>query len=250
VTAGYAVDLKRDAAAQVTQVPLLIDRFDVRDGALPNEDLDRRQSWGRTHVGYRDMDPDAPARIERGMLGLQIAGRPGEAKSACRVVLDRDFQELEGRRYSIAFRVRLPEQGTVKEDHWVAMVLWDDPGADVFPLAFEGGTRLAVLFNLEWQVGVRCDGQIPARAVPSTRVFARSDAVGPYQVLLRVDETGNVPSADLIVNGVTVAERLSVNLGRARRLGFHSWTEPAGGPAARGCVGDLRISVEPASSGK
>jgi len=245
LTAGYAVSLKQNSAARLTQVPLVVDRFDVPDGSTLNESLDRRQSWGRVRVGYVDLDPDAPSRIGQGMLGLQIAGRPGQVKSACRVALDRDFQELVGRRYSIAFKVRLPDRGTVKEDHWVALVLWDDPATGVFPLAFEAGARLAVLLNLDWQVGVRSGGEVPAGALCNTRVFARSDAAGPYQVLLRVDETGAVPSMDLIVNGASVAERLPVKLGRARRLGFHSWTEPASGPATRGSIGDLRISIEP-----
>jgi hypothetical protein len=244
--AGYSARLETNALAYITQTPLLIDRFGMPDGAAVNTDLPRRQAGGRIVAEYRDLTPAPATKILNGMLALAVRGQLADRDVLPRVVLARDFRELIGRRYTIAFRALLPHMGSGYKDCWAACVLWDGAGADSLPLAFETATPLAVLLSPQWQVAVRLRGHGWPRNESNLHVFQREQAAGPYQVVLNMDETGaGGPQADLTVNGVKILSGRPLRLADHRYLGFHTYAQRIAGAEGWAGISDLRISLAP-----
>lgn len=253
LTAGYGARLETTNGAvlsRITQQPLLLDDFEVPDTADLNSNLSARQQGRLAPLGYTSLDADAAAEIRQGRLVIPFAGQTRRNDPVSRVLLDHDFTELVGHHYTISFKVRLPETVSVPAEIWLAFVLQDegrrpsdpsDSSQPSVPLAYEATSTFGVMFALtHWQVGVRSLG----RTVQSKRVFAPSEAAGPYQVLLSVDETApDGPRFDLKVNGVPVVVDFRLPLRSGRRLAFHSWCDRANNPVGAS-IDDLCVSVE------
>ena len=161
-----------------------------------------------------------------------------------RVVLNHDFSELIGHHYTISYKVKLPELGSLDVDHWVGFVLEDRKDGRTspwIPPAYESKTNFCVLIHPQWQVGEQVLG---ARSASHSAVFAQSDAAGPYQVVVRVDETvPGSPRVDLDVNGMPILTQLPLRLGVGRFLGFQTFVLRSG-LHGWGYVYDLCLSVD------
>jgi hypothetical protein len=250
LTAGYSAQLNSSAPPLITQMPLLIDRFEGPDGAALNADLPRRQKGGRLVAEYRDMGPLTPARIQDGMLGLPVEGHPQHDLGIGRVMLARDFRELIGRRYTIAFKARLPEMGVGKNDTWVAFLLWDGEGGETLPLAFNPSASLALMFSTRWQAACNVGGVTYPREGMSYRVFERDESAGgPYQVVLAVDETRQGGAvADVTVNGLRIVTDMPVRFGKSRHVGFHTYMYLSDRSRGIAQIDDLTVSLESAGT--
>jgi hypothetical protein len=247
LTTGYAARLEATAGtvqSRITQQPLLLDHFETPDTPDLNGNLSQRQQGSLAPVHLAGLDADAAAVIRQGRLVIPFEGRKGRKDPVSRVVLDNDFTELVGRRYTIAFKARLPEMGSIRPNHWLAFVLEDGPRGQTGPsmsLAYGSKVNFGILLSTDWQVGVRG----PHGVLPSTRVFARSEAAGPYQVMLRVDETvADGPRLDLEVNGIPVITGLQVPFAAGRHLGFHTWVKEHSDGRGWASIDDLCVSAE------
>ena len=246
LTTGYAARMESSADAKITQVPLLIDTFAVPDGTPLNADLSRRQCGFGAPIGYVDLDREAPSAIRGGRLAIPMEGRLGRSEALSRVVLDRDFRELVGRRYTISFKVKLPEIGTLSTEHWVGFLLVDRkrerPERWLPPGYKKSETNLCVFVHPNWQVGAQVHGQ---PLLSPQRVFARSEAAGPYQIIIRVDETtADTPLVDVDANGIPIVAGVPLSLGAGRFLGFETFLTPHSGVHGWGYVYDLCLSID------
>ena len=207
LTAGYTARLEasvQGTRSRITQQPLVLDRFDVADTGDLNSRLPERQQGRLAPIRYAALDADAMPAIRQGRLAIPFEGRKGRSDPVARVAVDRDFMELVGRRYTIAFKASLPQVGSVGAGHWLAFVLEDGQDSNPEPsmsLAYEPKTNFSLMLSPDWLVGLR----VAAKAIAPKRVFPRSELGGPYQVMIRVDETqADGPRLDAEVNGIPV----------------------------------------------
>ncbi len=245
LTTGYSARMASATGARITQVPLLIDTFAVADGSELNAGLRQRQTGSGAPLGYLDLDADAPSEIRGGKLAMPFDSRKSRECAVSRVMLNRDFSDLIGHRYTISFKVKLPALGSLRAEHWVGFVLGDRKDGRTspwMPPAYKPEINFCVLIHPQWQAGAMVGGTLPRGP---KRVFARSDAAGPYQVVVRVDETipGN-PQIDLDVNGIPILAHTPLSLGVGRFLGFQTFISPHSGAHGWGYVYDLCLSID------
>lgn len=244
MTQGYGARLVSPAAAapDVTQRPLVIDHFDEP---------------GTAALRWINLTPALPAVVREGSLVIPIQEHGDGVDPAVRILLDHDFAPLVGTQSVISFKATLPNIGTAGVGRWVALVVdgLAEPGdPPEVPLASRSEAAAAVMVSPRWHSNVRIKG----RPLPKGRIFARTeDAVGPYQVVVRIDDTPeNRRSAggatlDVMVNGVEIATAEPIDLGSSPRLGFQTFFrggEGQGGPRNAGSglalIDDFSVSVE------
>jgi hypothetical protein len=151
----------------------------------------------------------------------------------------------------------LPNVGTAGVGRWVALVVDGNAspsGPPALPLASRQEAAAAVMVSPRWHSNVRILGQ----PLPKGRIFARTeDAVGPYQVVIRIDDTpenrrvAGGTTLDVMVNGVEIATAERIDLGSSPRLGFQTFYKAGEGLRSRGgggvglaLIDDFSVSVE------
>lgn len=228
---GFGSRLANDAHVEVTDTPLIIDHFEDASGPLR----------------WRDVDPTKPSSVLDAALHMPVAFQDdprGDHRGNTRLVIDHDFARLRHRRSSISYKVVLPNKGLANEHRWMACVV--DQGEGPPPMAYEKAAAISVLISPEWQAGVRIAGE----AVHQSRVFTRSDeAVGPYQVLLKIDDTAAAHDEhgsavlSVTVNGRELLGNQPVSFGDQPRIGLQtlcSNTNPGRGVAV---IDDFSVSI-------
>lgn len=228
---GFGSRLAVDADLKVTDTPLIVDHFDDASGPLR----------------WRDVDPAKPATVMAGTLRMPIAfqqGETGDHRGNARLVVDHDFSRMRHRRSAISFKVTLPNDGLANEHRWMGCVI--DSGVGAPPMAYEAAAAASVLVSPEWQAGVRVAGE----PVHQCRVFTRSDeAVGPYQVLLAIDDTaaaherhgGAVMS--VTINGQELVRSQPVSLGDKPRIGLQTFCSSENGGHGAAIIDDFSVSI-------
>lgn len=228
---GFGSRLSVDSTPAFTDIPLIIDHFDDAEGPL------------RRH----DVDPAKPSSVTAGSLHLPIEFRQAEGgkhRGHARMIVDHDFSGMRNRRSAISYKVSLPNDGLGNEHRWMACVI--DSGAGSPPMAFESTAAMSVLISPEWQAGVRIDGE-PVR---QSRVFTRSDeAVGPYQVLLEVDDREEAHRRhgsavlSVTVNGRELLRNQRVVLGDKPRIGLQTHCGDTNSGRGMAVVDDFSVSL-------
>ena len=228
---GFGSRLAADAHVEVTDTPLIIDHFEDASGPLR----------------WRDVDPKKPAAVVAGGLQMPTTfhdDSSGDHQGSTRLVVEHDFARLGARRSTISYKVVLPNEGLTNEHRWMACVV--DQGVGPPPMAYEKAAAIGVLISPDWQAGVRIAGE----PVHQSRVFTRSDeAVGPYQILLAIDDTAAAHEQhgsavlSVTVNGRELVRNQPVSFGDRPRIGlqtFCSNTNPGRGVAV---IDDFSVSI-------
>lgn len=207
MTQGFGTRL--DSTEEITAFtdrPLLIDHFDTAGGPLR----------------LREFDAHEHAVVAGGELRIPMR-RTATGDGRLRVALDHDLTQIVGRRSTISYKVMLPNAGMTSPNRWLACSL---DGGDAAPaMAYEAEAALAVLTSPHWHAAVRLAGE-PTK---ETRVFARSeDAVGPYQVMISIDDTPEARArhgstvVDVFVNGLCLASEQPFSLPARPRLSLQT----------------------------
>ena len=225
--------------------PLIVDHFDGRPPAVEGCSL---LKWS-TCI----WDQDCPAEVRDGSLQIPIDGGAGRRYPIVRVAVDHELPFL-GNRLVIAAKVTLPDGGTAARDERWAGVLIDDASLQEAPSAAYGPyATLGVLVSPDWQVGLWGGGHQIGR---HRRVFARdADAVGPYQVVVVVDdsppshERHGSATASVTVNGLEVMRDHPISLGHRPRLQFQSHTKVHSGGRGVALIDDVSVSLDAVSAG-
>jgi hypothetical protein len=228
---GFGSRLAVDAALEVTDTPLVVDHFDEASGPLR----------------WRDVDPTKPATVMAGALRMPIAfqqQQTGDHRGNARLVVDHDFSRMRHRRSAISFKVTLPNEGLANEHRWMGCVI--DSGVGAPPMAYEVAAAVSVLISPDWQAGVRVDGE----PVHQSRVFTRSDeAVGPYQVLLAIDDTAaaherhGAAVLSVTINGQELVRNQRVSLGDQPRIGLQTFCSSENRGRGAAVIDDFSVSV-------
>jgi hypothetical protein len=228
---GFGSRLAVDAALEVTDTPLVVDHFDDASGPLR----------------WRDVDPTKPATVLAGALRIPIAyqqEQTGDHRGNARLVVDHDFSRMRHRRSAISFKVMLPNEGLANEHRWMGCVI--DSGVGAPPMAYEVAAAVSVLISPEWQAGVRVAGE----PVHQSRVFTRSDeAVGPYQVLLAIDDTAAAHERNggamvsVTINGQELVRNQLVSFGDQPRIGFQTFCSPENRGRGAAIIDDFSVSI-------
>jgi hypothetical protein len=231
MTQGFGSRLTTaQSGPEMTERPLVIDAFDGPTWALR----------------WRDLDPSRATIVADGELRIPVEFRPDAVndRTSTRLALDHDFSSLRGRRGVISFKVTLPHGGITDPNRWLACVV--DGGAGRLPMAFDADATLGVLVSPLFEAGVRIEGE----AVKQTRVFARSeDAVGPYQVLITIDDTPAARErhgsavAGVAVNGQELLREQRIELADRPRIGFQTHASPESSGVGVALVDDFSVSV-------
>ncbi len=225
--------------------PLIVDHFDGRSPAVAGCSL---LNWS-TCVE----DRDCPAEVRDGSLQIPIDGGADRRYPIVRVSADHELPFL-GNRVVIAAKVTLPDGGTAaRDDRWAGIVI-DDASLQKTPSAAYGPhATLGVLVSPNWQVALCECGQQVGRP---HRVFARdADAVGPYQLVIVVDDSPSShrrygsASASVTVNGLEVMRDSPISLGDRPRLQFQSHTEHRAGGRGLALIDDLSVSLDETAAG-
>lgn len=231
LTAGFSANLPAGDVEQsfrVEGVPLLMDHFGGPDSNDLCQDLLGRQSGLLAIVPWLSIERDAPARIWRQGLEIPFEAPPDRRRTMTRVALNRVFEELVGRRWSVSFKAWLPPKKTTPANHFVALIVacGDDPKD--LPFAWEERSAIAIMLSNKWQAGIDLNGGADPPPAPALAVFPRSESgTGPYQVMLAVDERGPGDARiSVLVNGCELLREvpLSIDRHRGRIIGFHTWT--------------------------
>jgi hypothetical protein len=216
----------------VTLRPLVIDHFDSAAGPLVRQDC----------------DTDRPSVVRDGRLLLPIDGRPGRESSMVHTVLGNDFSLLAGRSSVISYKATLPDTGAVHVGRWVALVI-DDGAEPLPPAAPSPRARFGIMVSPLWQVGVRIAGQQPLRRA-SVKVFSRAkDRVGPYQVVVTIDDSPAARAAHgravvtAMVNGLEILRDEPFDLPPSPRLSLHTWVRPEEGGLGQALIDDFSVSI-------
>lgn len=225
--------------------PLIVDHFDGRPPAVEGCSL---LQWS-TYI----VDQDCPAEVRDGSLQIPIDGGAGRRHPIVRVAVDHELPFL-GNRLVIAAKVTLPDGGTAARDERWAGVLIDDASLQEAPsAAYHPHATLGVLVSPDWQVGLWGGGHQLGR---HHRVFARdADAVGPYQVVVVVDdsppshERHGSATASVTVNGLEVMRDHPISLGHRPRLQFQSHTKAHSGGRSVALIDDVSVSLDAGSAG-
>jgi len=231
----------------VTAVPLLLDGFDGVDGSDLSREIEQRQSGLFAPLGYQCLEPESPARIRGGRLQIPFDAPVGRQKAKSRVVIDREFSELQGRRWSIAFKAWLPSRKDVPQSHHLDCVIGAARDPNSMPFVWDDNARIGVLV-MDDRVGIDFNGSLDPPPQPALHVFPRSaDGTGPYQVLIQVDETGPGDArVDVLVNGRDLLRNFRVAMPRdtGRVIGFHTWTKRDSGAHGYGEIDDVCITID------
>lgn len=228
---GFGSRLAADAHVEVTDTPLIIDHFEDASGPLR----------------WRDVDPTKPAAVVEGGLRMPIMfqdDQTGDHRGNARIVVDHHFARLRTRRSTISYKVVLPHEGLTNEHRWMACVV--DQGVGPPPMAYETAAAISVLISPDWQAGVRIAGE----PVHQSRVFTRSDeAVGPYQVLLEIDDTAVVHEQhgsavlSVTVNGRELVRNQPVSLGDQPRIGLQTFCASTNAGRGAAVIDDFSVSI-------
>jgi hypothetical protein len=228
---GFGSRLAVNAALEVTDTPLIVDHFDNAGGPL---------HWS-------DVDAAKPATVLAGTLRIPIffqREQTGDHRGHARLVVDYDFSQIRQRRSAISFKVTLPDEGLANEHRWMGCVI--DSGTGPPPMAYEAAAAVSVLVSPCWQAAVRVAGE----PFHQSRVFNRSDeAVGPYQVLLAIDDTafaherhgGAVVS--VTINGQELVRNQRVTLADQPRIGLQTFCLPETGGRGAAVIDDFSVSI-------
>lgn len=226
MTQGYGSRLFGGVAKPETlQRPMIVDHF---DGA-------------GTPLRRVEADADFPSVVRDGLLRLPIAAPQGRKDAWTRVILAHDFSWMAGRQSTISFKVTLPDDHTALSNRCLALVI--DDGSGEPPMAWMPVAAAAVLVSPRWHVGLRIDGE----PINQSYVFSRGeDAVGPYQVVMSIDDTlGERGTAtwSVMVNGNELVRDWPMRLPARPRLQLQTFTEAHSGSDAVALVDDLSVSV-------
>lgn len=138
----------------------------------------------------------------------------------------------------------LPNEGLSNEHRWMGCVI--DSGLGAPPMAYEATAAVSVLISPDWQAGVRVVGE----PVHQSRVFTRSDeAVGPYQVLLAIDDTAagherhGSAVASVTINGQELVRNQRVSLGDHPRIGLQTFCSPENAGRGLAIIDDFSVSI-------
>jgi ferric-dicitrate binding protein FerR (iron transport regulator) len=236
LTQGFATSVSaNDPRPQFTQKPIVIDHFGDADGPLM----------------WQDIHPEYPTAVTNGGLRIPIEGEQGRQDPTVQIMLNHDFSVLVGRRSTISYKAMLPAKPGVSRDRWVALAI--DSGQGPLPWAHRPGTAAAVLVSPEWQVGTIVQGnQIRQREVwPRQTIFPRgSEAVGPYQVVITIDDTPAGRDATghaaltVMINGVEFVKRFPIELGDHPRLAFQTFMSRHEPGVSHAVIDDFSVSVD------
>ena len=236
LTQGFATSVSAtEPRPQFTQKPVLVDHFSDEHGPLL----------------WRDIHPEYPTAVTNGGLRIPIEGEQGRRDPTVQIALDHDFSMLVGRRSTISYKATLPAKPGVSHNRWVAFAI--DLGDGPLPWAHRPGTSAAVLVSPEWQVGAIVQGnQIRQREVwPRQSIFPRgSEAVGPYQVVITIDDTPAGRDADghaaftVMINGVEFVKRFPIELGEHPRLAFQTFMSRQQPGVSHAVIDDFSVSVD------
>ncbi len=236
LTQGFATSVSAtDPRPQFTQKPILVDHFGNADGPLM----------------WQDIHPEYPTAVTGGGLRIPIEGEQGRQDPTVQIVLDHDFSALVGRRSTISYKAMFPAKPGVSRDRWVALAI--DSGKGPLAWAHHPGTAAAVLVSPEWQVGAIVQGkEIRQREVwPRQSIFPPgSEAVGPYQVVITVDDTPAGRDANghaaftVMINGVEFVKRFPIKLGEHPRLAFQTFMSRRQPGVSHAVIDDFSVSVD------
>lgn len=215
--------------------PVLVDHF---EGAA--------QGLARLDIGAASKDLQSVVRD--GSLWVPFATSDRLTRSTLSVVLQHDFSKLRGRRSTIAFKATTSPFSNEQAASWVALVLDDcrDRSAMV-PAAWEASASAAILVSSKWQAGVRVAGE----PVAQSRVFARNeDAVGPYQVVVSIDDSPVAhdrrggTTLDVAINGLEIVRDRRISLSDSPRLSLQTFQANAASDCGYARIDDLSVSME------
>jgi hypothetical protein len=233
ITQGFGSRLSAlEGSPQLTDRPVVIDAFDGPSRALR----------------WRDLYAERPATVVRDELHIPVEFRPqaSDQRTDTQLVLEHDFSVLRGRRAAISFKVTLPNDGILGADRWFACVL--DAGTGRAPMAYARDAVLGVLVSPHFEAGVRIAGEsVPAR---QCRVFGRSeDAVGPYQVLVTLDDSPagweryGATTAGVTINGQSLLRHHPVEFPGRPRIGLQTFAGETSTGRGVAVVDDFSVSV-------
>lgn len=236
LTQGFATSVSAaDPRPQFTQKPIVVDHFGNADGPLM----------------WQDIHPEYPTAVTSGGLRIPIEGAQGRRDPTVQIVLDHDFSALVGRRSTISYKAMFPAKPGMSRDRWVALGI--DSGKGPLPWAHHPGTAAAVLVSPEWQVGAIVNGnRIHQREVwPRRSIFPLgSEAVGPYQVVIMIDDTpagrdaGGHAAFTVMINGVEFVKRFPIELGDHPRLAFQTFMSRRQPGVSHAVIDDFSVSVD------
>jgi hypothetical protein len=233
---GFASTVAAGAAAPaMTQRPIFVERFDT-----PTPLFRRVGSEG-----------NGEPLIGGGQLRIPIDGRSGIKDPTVQVLVDFDFSALVGRRSTIAYKVSLPSGVGLTPNRWAGLGI--DAGEGPLPWAHKPGAAAGVLVSPKWQVGFYADGvAAEQRSIwPRQPIFPNgSEAVGPYQVVITIDDTPNVrehlggASFGFMVNGVEFTREYPIQLGSRPRLFFQTWLHRWFTGFGYAVIDDFSVSID------
>lgn len=231
LTQGFASQFaSTERRPEVTLRPLVIDHFDGAHGPLLR----------------RDFEASHPSFIRGGKLWLPIDGRPNRHMPTVHTVLDHDFSSMAGRRSVISFKATLPNVGTAHYGRWVALVIDDQDGDP--PHAAESDANLGVMLSPFWKVGMRVGGNAVV-GLPSSAFRRSEEAVGPFQVVMTIDDTPAAHAAHgtavvtTMVNGLEFIRNYPFQLPAQPRLSLHTHVRPREGGSGFAVIDDFSVSV-------
>lgn len=242
---GFGVQLSAPSATipDLTFKPFLIDHFD-RD-RLGNDAV----TIGPEAVRWIDLDAPHAARVEAGSLLVPFVTESGPDEPTVRLLLDHDFTRLVGHKTVISYKVTLPPSDGPALRRWLAFVIddgWKPGESPRLPLAHTSAAAAAVMVSPVWQAGVRIRGA----KVPCHSIFPRGgDAVGPYQVLVSIDDSPDGrrrhggTTLDVMVNGVAMSTARRIELGQHPRLGFQTYVPRGLSGGGHAYIDDLSCST-------
>jgi len=124
----------------------------------------------------------------------------------------------------------------------------DDGSREELSPPYKPQAALGVLVSPSWQVGLWGQGQAIGG---HHRVFARdTDAIGPYQVVMVLDDTPTSydrhgsATASVTVNGLEVMRNHPIALAAQPRLQFQSHTKHRAGGRGVALIDDLSVSLD------
>jgi anti-sigma factor RsiW len=240
MTQGYGTLLSATpfSGPSFTQRPIIVDHFDAEPSAASQE----------SRLVWSNFDRDYSAEVKDGSLRIPIDGGVDRRYPIVRAVLEHDLTALVGSRSTIAFKAALPDMGTAPRQHrWAGIVLDDAAQPNQPEAAYKPTAALGVLVSPSWQVQVLEQGTTLVKA----RVFARdADAVGPYQVVVTLDDSPashgrhGSATASVTVNGLEVLHDHPIDIGRRPRLQFQTHTKANSGGRGMAIIDDVCVSVE------
>lgn len=238
LTQGFATALIASGAKPVlTQRPLLVERFEA-----PSP-LFRRI----------DRNSDSPPLIAGGELRIPMEGHPDEKDPTVQLVLDQDLSPLAGRKSTISYKLSLPSGDGLSPERWAGLAIV--PGEGHPPWAHQRGAAVGILMSPLWQVGLYLNGEQSEARMPiwprGRTLFPRgSEAIGPYQVVITIDDSPAVrkrlgaAAFGFMVNGVEFVRDHQIGLDARPRIVFQTFFPRGISGIGYAAIDDFSISVE------